>query len=348
MSLYRQPKSPYWWVRFSIGGRKTRRSTQTTDRAAAEEFESKLRADLWRQIKLGERPRYTFTEAVEHWYELADNRSRDQDRAKLKWFATYIGGLPLAELTRERIEKLRAVRCAESSPSTANRYMALLRMILRKAEREWGWLERAPVVPMYAQERHEPRFLTRAQFTRLKRELPPHLAALAEFSVQTGLRMRNATHLTWAQVDLRRKQLMIPAARAKAGETIAIPLSPRAVTILRAQRGKHPERVFTYKRQGKKNGDRVPIEHVPLDDANGAAFRKACKRAKLPWLRWHDLRHTWASWAIQRGVPPHVLQELGGWKSEAMVRRYGHLTVEHLRPWVERKNGIPARRRRAA
>lgn len=333
MPLYRQPKSPYWWVRFSIGGRKTRRSTGTRSRAAAEEFEAKLRTDLWRQIKLGERPRYTFGQAVEHWYALADNRSREQDRAKLRWFEAYLKDEPLAEVTRERVEKLQALRAAESSRSTANRYMALLRMILRKAEREWGWLDRAPVVPMYSIERIEPRFLTRQQFARLKRELPPHLACLAEFAVETGLRMRNATHLTWTQVDLRRKMLIVPAARAKAGETISVPLSATACAILRRQRGHHPERVFTFGEE-------------PIDDANGAAFRKAATRAGVPWLRWHDLRHTWASWAIQRGVPPHILQELGGWKSESMVKRYGHLTVEHLRPWVASSGHTGKRRRR--
>lgn len=335
MPLYRQPKSPYWWVRFSIGGRKIRRSASTTDRAAAEQFESKLRADLWRQIKLGERPRYTWSEAVEHWHDLASNRSREQDRAKLKWFAQYINDVPLAELTRERIEKLRAIRAAESSPSTANRYMALVRMILRKAQREWDWIERAPHVPMFNLEKQEPRFLTRAQFARLKRQLPPHLRAMAEFSVETGLRMRNVTGLTWVQVDLKRKQLTIPASRAKAGETISIPLSKRALAVVRAQRKKHRERVFTF-------------DGSPIEDANGAAFKKAAKRAGVSWLRWHDLRHTWASWHIQGGTPPHLLRELGGWKSDAMVKRYGHLTVEHLRAWVEPKKGIPRRKRRAA
>lgn len=336
MPLYRQPKSPYWWVRFSIGGIKTRRSSQTTDRKAAEDFETKLRADLWRQVKLGERPRYTFREALERWESLADHRSKALDRAQLKWFEHYLNDTALADIDRDLIEKLRAVRCAESSPSTANRYMALLRSLLRKAERDWDWIDRAPVIPMYSLERTEPRYLTRAQFARLKRELPVHLKALAEFSVETGLRMRNATGLTWAQVDMRRRQLVIPAARAKAGETIAIPLSGRAVSILRAHRGKHPERVFTYR---PPLPDGKLADPQPIEDANGAAFKKAAKRAKVPWLRWHDLRHTWASWAIQRGVPPHVLRELGGWKSDVMVRRYGHLSVEHLREWVGARKG---------
>ena len=332
MPLYRQPKSPFWWVRFSISGCKVRRSSGSTDRIAAEQFESKLRAELWRQVKLGERPRYTFSQAVEHWYEGASNRSREQDREKLRWFEGYIGAVPLADVSRERIEKLRAIRAAESSHSTANRYMALLRMILRKSAREWDWLERAPHVPMFALEKSEPRYLTRAQFAKLKRQLPPHLRALAEFSVETGLRMRNATHLTWAQVDMRRRQLVIPASRAKAGETIAIPLSKRAAAIVMAQRRKHPERVFTF--EGK-----------PLDDANGAAFKKAAKRAGVSWVRWHDLRHTWASWHIQHGTPPHMLRELGGWKSESMVKRYGHLSVEHLRAFAEHGKGIPKARK---
>jgi integrase len=328
--LYRQPKSPYWWVRFSIGGVKIRRSSQTTERAAAEEFESRLRSDLWRQSKLGEKPRYAWKEAVERWYAEAAGRDKERDHERLKWFAQYLDATPLAAITPQIIAKLRTVRTAESSPSTANRYMALLRMVLRKAHREWDWTDKAPVVPMVQQETREPRFLTRAQFKALLRKLPPHLKALAEFSVETGLRMRNVTGLTWQQVDLRRCHLVIPAARAKAGETIAIPLSARAVAIIRAQRPRHATHVFAFRKK-------------PIEDCNGAAFKKATKVAGLPWLRWHDLRHTWASWHVQAGTPLHVLQELGGWKSLAMVQRYGHLTTDHLKAFVEHGKGIPGR-----
>jgi len=325
MPLYRHPESPYWWVRFSIGGVKVRRSAQTTDREAAEEFEAKLRGDLWRQRKLGEKPRYTFAEAVDRWHQQASGRDKDRDRERLTWFSQYLDATPLDAITPAIIEKLRAVRAVETSQSTANRYMALLRMILRKASREWDWIDRAPTVPMYRLERAEPRYLTAAQFRRLLRELPKHLAALAEFSVETGLRMRNATGLTWSQVNLTRRLLVVPAVRAKAGETIAIPLSARALAILKAQRG-HATHVFTFRGR-------------PIDDAHGAAFKAAARRAGVPWLRWHDLRHTWASWHVQAGTPLHVLQELGGWKSLAMVQRYGHLSTEHLRAFAEHRQG---------
>ncbi len=337
MPLYRQPKSPYWWVRFSIGGVKTRRSSGTTDKASAEEFETKLRHALWRVSKLGEKPRYTWAEAVKRWEGEAQGRDRKRDRERLEWFAQYLDGLPLAEINREIIEKLRALRASESSPSTANRYLALLRMLLRKAEREWDLIDKAPTVPMYRLERGEPRFLTRKQFAALLRHLPRHLKSMSEFSVETGARMRNVTHLQWEQVDLRRRVMVVPASSAKAGSTLSIPLSSRALSILRTLRPVQSGPVFLFR-------------GCEVDDANGAAFKLAARTAGVPWLRWHDLRHTWASWHIQTGTPLHVLQELGGWKSYEMVRRYAHLNPSHLAAYAEHGRGIArrARKRRRA
>lgn len=331
MPLYRHPKSPYWWVRFSVGGIKTRRSSGTTERAAAEEFETKLRSDLWRQVKLGERPRYTFDEALRRWYAEAQGRGRDRDRERLSWFSAYLADTPLVEINREIIDRLRSLRAAESSPSTANRYMALLRMVLRKAHRDWDWIDRAPAVPMYRIERAEPRFLTPTQFDRLVKHLPRHLKDLAIFSVETGLRMRNVTHLEWHQVDLKRGLLIVPARQAKAGATLAVPLSLRAVAALRRQkRIAGQPRVFLW---GKRT----------IEDANHEAFRAARVKAGVPWCRWHDLRHTWASWHVQRGTPLHTIQALGGWASLAMVQRYGHLNRDALRFHVEHGRGTPKR-----
>jgi site-specific recombinase XerD len=59
-------------------------------------------------------------------------------------------------------------------------------------------------------------------------------------------------------------------------------------------------------------------------------------RAGITDFRWHDLRHTWASWHIQQGTPLHVLQELGGWSDIRMVQRYAHLSTDHLAVYAER------------
>ena len=53
-------------------------------------------------------------------------------------------------------------------------------------------------------------------------------------------------------------------------------------------------------------------------------------------FRWHDLRHTWASWHVQAGTPLLVLKELGGWASLDMVLRYAHLSADHLAEHAER------------
>lgn len=244
-------------------------------------------------------------------------RTKEKDEAIIAWFDEHLKGHPLTNITREVIDELRALKAEETSQATANRHMALLRAILRRAANDWQVLEAVPKVAMYTTTPAEPRFLTRAQFEKLKKKLPEHLADLAEFSVNTGLRMRNVTHLTWDRVDLKRKHVWIPGGRAKAGKPIAVPINSDAIDVLKKWQGKHAERVFVFR--GK-----------PIDDCNGKAFKDAAAAAGLPWLRWHDLRHTWASWHVQHGTPLHALQELGAWSSYEMVRRYGHLSSAHL------------------
>lgn len=76
-----------------------------------------------------------------------------------------------------------------------------------------------------------------------------------------------------------------------------------------------------------------------LTQVNTKAWRAALKRAGIADFRWHDLRHTWASWHVQAGTPLHALQELGGWECAEMVRRYAHLSSEHLAVYAERMSG---------
>jgi integrase len=96
-----------------------------------------------------------------------------------------------------------------------------------------------------------------------------------------------------------------------------VPLNDTAVDVVRAQRGRHPAHVFTY--EGK-----------PIKQVSTAAWYKALKRAGIENFRWHDLRHTWASWHVQGGTPLFPLRELAGWETEKMVRRYAHLAADHL------------------
>jgi integrase len=104
---------------------------------------------------------------------------------------------------------------------------------------------------------------------------------------------------------------------------VLAPSSGEAMSILQKQLGKHRDSVFTFKGQ-------------PVEQLSTAGWYKALKRAGIENFRWHDLRHTWASWHVQGGTSLYVLQELGGWASYAMVQRYAHLAANHLAPWAER------------
>src|SRR5262249_45005175 len=70
------------------------------------------------------------------------------------------------------------------------------------------------------------------------------------------------------------------------------------------------------------------------------AYNNAVATAKLDDVNFHTLRHTFASWAVMRGVSPKELQELLGHASLAMTMRYAHLAPERLRTAVSRLEGL--------
>ncbi len=123
--------------------------------------------------------------------------------------------------------------------------------------------------------------------------------------------------LEWSQVNLEAQTAWIYADQAKGGRDIHVSLNETAVSVLRRQLGKHPVRVFTFKGR-------------PYNRAYTKAWQAALRRAGIENFRWHDIRHTWASWLAQKGVPLSDIQEMGGWETPSMVQRYAHLSPAHL------------------
>lgn len=332
MPLYRRPNSPFWWVRI---GRRTRKSTGTADRKKAEEFEKVLTERLWRQTKLGDRSAISWDEVVARW--LTDSkRKRSRDREFLTWLAPKIGTHAVSAVAEpDALDLLRKLALKDGwAHSTVDRLMNTVRSVLRKAV-DWRYLSTAPSVPMYGESETEPRWLTPTQFRRLLVELPPHLKCAARFAVATLLRMRSQSHLTWDRIDLKGRRAWIPGAQMKGRATHGFPLSSEAIKALKEARRLNPkgERVFQF-------------EGSPIDNFHTAAFQKAVKRAKVGPLRWHDLRHTGASWAVQSGVTLPELMVLGGWKSYRSVLRYAHLApanavraAESVAHWAHTKAG---------
>lgn len=332
MSIYHQPKSPHWWIRVQVAGTKVRRSTGTTDRGAAEEFEKSEHDRLWRLHKLGDRGATPFSEAAARWLIETTKKTKAKDELLLEWFCSQpeLKDAPLSAIDIDVIQELRGMLIDEGkAPATVDRYMACLRAILRKCAYEWRYIDAPPKVPMHNSRPGEPDWLTREQFKRLKSELPLHLNLAAEFAVHTGLRMRSMLGLTWDRIDLRKRRAWVPGAGMKGKEALGIPLSRPAVKALRKLKTANPTGAHVFQYDGK-----------PVDDCNTAAFMKARGRANLPpEINWHSLRHTFASWAVQEGVTLHELMQLGGWKSYSMVLRYAHLAPDHLAKAAEKVAG---------
>lgn len=325
MSLYKRGST--WWVRFSSpDGQRIRESTGTEDRVKAREYHDRLKAEYWRVRKLGETPRRTWQDAVVRWLEQSDHKaSIKDDRMHLRWLDGHLRGKYLEDITRDVIDHIAGLRKQGGvSNATVNRMLEVLRAILRKATYEWEWLDKAPRVRMLKEAKRRIRWLTCEEADRLIAELPEHLAEMVRFTLATGLRRRNVTGLEWSQIDLSRRVAWIHPDQAKARKAIAVPLNAEAMLVLRRRQGEHPDYVFSY------NG-KAPIRQVST-----AAWKKALGRAGIEDFRWHDLRHTWASWHVQGGTPLHALQELGGWESVEMVRRYAHLAANHLAEYADR------------
>lgn len=267
--------------------------------------------------------------------------SIDTTKTHLRWLHTHLSGVRLIDIDRERIDAIaRSKRKEQITVRTRNgakpigrtvcegtvrRVIGVVVAVLNAAV-ERGWLDRAPIRKSSKSVSKRIRWLSQAEADRLLVELPGHLADMAQFSLETGLRRANVTGLQWSQVDLVRRVAWIHPDQAKARKAITVPLSDTAVAVLRSQLSK------------KRNHDHVGCVFVyrgkPVHQTTTAAWKKALKRAGIREFRWHDLRHTWASWHVQRGTPLQVLKELGGWETLEMVQRYAHLSADHLAKWV--------------
>ncbi len=303
MSLYR--RGEIWWIAIRHRGGRVRRSTGTADRDAAQRQHDELKARLWKARHAGR----TLDDALLAWTK-AQPRSRAQRNALKQIRAGYKDRLLIDVTEAGLIEAFGA-----KGPGTYNKLAAIVRAALNRAKRA-GWIEAVAHIERRKEPAAGDRFLTAKEWKALHAELPEHLQPAAAFAVATGLRWGNVAGLTWDRVDLRRKTAWVGASEAKGRRGIPVPLSAAAIAALRA--APKPRTGFVFRYDGKRLG------------SPKTAWRKAVARAELDGLRWHDLRHTWASWHVQNGTPLAVLKELGGWRSMDMVMRYAHLARSHV------------------
>lgn len=328
--LFKRKKSDNWYFKFTVKGKTIYRSTGTSNKEDAQEIADKTKAEVYDVIKFGSRTRYLWQDAVIRWINESEKKSIETDKYHLKWLRTFLDDIFLDEIDTDLIEKIIQEKLKVAGKSRVNRTTELVRSILNRAHKKWGWIDSVPHIRRFKEDNRRLRWLTREEASRLLNELPEHTKAMAIFTLATGLRESNVTGLEWSQIDMQNKIAWIYADQSKSGKVIRVPLNQDAVDVLINQLGKHYTRVFTFRGS-------------PVAKVGTKWWRKALERAGIENFTWHGLRHTWASWHVQSGTPLNVLQELGGWSSYEMVLRYAHLAPDHLSEYANNLSGIVAK-----
>jgi integrase len=264
----------------------------------------------------------------------------------LNWWRKEIGSYLLSDLTRalivEQRDKLltstgrkvsKGSNKAQRSPSTVNRYLVALGHALTIAANEWEWIHENPMrkISKLSEPRGRVRFLDDAERERLleacKVSTNPQLHTLAVLALSTGARHGELINLRWSNVDLQRRVITLHDTKNK--ERRLLPLAHYALQLMEEHnkvRNIASDLVF-------------PSPSNPQKPWNSrSAWEAALKRANIDNFRFHDLRHSCASYLAMNGASLAEIAEVLGHKTLQMVKRYAHLSEAHTAKVVQRMN----------
>jgi integrase len=317
MRIYKRKGSPKWWVTWNDqDGRRNRRSSGTADKKLAEALAAQWAKEGFMEEHFGKVPEVPFSEAL---LAYAKTHKRDHSRSferstryRLRLLQDWFGDTNISEITLGLIQEFLDERMDEVSLAAAQKEVSTLRAILNKAYKE-GLLATPPSVPKLRRLKPRNRWLTPEEEARLVNYAADHLVPLIRFAVDTGGRRAELLGLDWRQVDLERKRVVF--LNTKNGEDRTVRLCNRACAVLASIGPREGGAVFTYKGSSMRSVQ--------------TAFSRARGSAGLNDVRFHDLRHTFASRLVQAGVPLYEVGQLLGHKSLEMVQRYAHLAPDY-------------------
>ena len=252
--------------------------------------------------------------------------------SQLKWWEEQIGDVRLSDLSTSLITEKRDLlsrtitnRKKPMSPARVNRYMAALSTALNTSIREWEWMEDNPMrkISKLKEPRGRVRYLSDEERERLldacKDSANTNLYLVVVLALNTGARQQEIWDLRWSNINLIKG--LITFSETKNDEFRSVPLKGHPLKLLLEHsriRREDSDIVFP----SKKN------PAVSYDFRN--PWKKALLVAEVEDFRWHDLRHSCASYLAMNGVQMRTIAEILGHKTLSMVQRYTHLNAEHL------------------
>lgn len=235
-----------------------------------------------------------------------------------QWKRRRIAYLYMASVRgRDVAESVKEMEEEGKGANTIRLHLALLSHLFKVARTEWG-LEslanpveviRKPKVPQGRERRlrdgEEEILLDTCE------AINPELAAIVKIALETAMRQGEIMGLTWKHVDLAKRTITLDM--TKNGTRRVVPLSSAACKVLDGLPRQINGKVWKYKQEGVKD-----------------AFSRACRRAGIEDLRFHDLRHEATSRLFEKGFNPMEVSAITGHKTLQMLKRYTHLKAEDL------------------
>jgi integrase len=308
-------------------------------------FDRKTDADRWardteadmsrrRYFPQHEADRHTLADLVERQLEAVKiDRPHDYERqrAMLGWWKDKLGAHTLSTVTPEVLARQRdALQTKEGmAPATVNRYLSALSKAFNNAVREWHWLPDNPLsrVSKKTEPRGIVRYLSDDERAVLldacrKSEYKP-LYLIVLFAVTTGMRRGELLGLRWPDIDLERRVAVLH--NTKNGDRRSVPIVPEVAELLR-EHGK----------VRRLDNDLIFAHDAAETWLFDKAWYAALKEAKIKDFRFHDLRHTAASYLAMSGATVPEIAAVLGHRTLQMVKRYAHLSDQHAGEVVER------------
>ncbi len=325
-----------WHIDKKIRGRRVCESAGESDLKRAEEYLARRIEEIRQASIYGVQPQRIFREAATKYLNEATKASIGRDAGLLKLLDSFIGDLPLKGVHMGTLQAyIDDRRQAGWKKRTINYGLQVTRRILNLAASEWmdeydrTWLDHAPKIKLLREDDKKPPYpLSWEEQFRLFGELPPYLAKMALFTVNTGCRDQEVCKLRWEWEvpvsEMETSVFIIPAEQVKNRQDRLVVLNRIARAVIQEMRGVHPVYVFSYR--GK-----------PLRAMLTSGWKRARERAGLPDVRVHDLKHTFGRRLRAAGVSFEDRQDLLGHKSERVTTHY---SAPELRNLIESANRV--------
>jgi integrase len=251
------------------------------------------------------------------------------DKAKLdRVIIPKLGNIKVSAVSRQDIEKLHI--SLRDKPYTANRHLALLSKMFNLAV-SWGWRADNPVrgIPHFHEDRRQ-RWLSEEELARLWEALEQHpnrrAANAVKLLILTGSRRSEVLSATWDEFDMERGRWTKPSHHTKQKSTEHVPLSRAAIALLSAMQSEaDTECPFLFPGNAPEK---------PLGDIK-KFWQRLRQEVGIEDVRLHDLRHTYASNLVSRGVSLHIVGRLLGHTQPQTTARYAHVDDVALREATE-------------